>query len=97
MDAFVLGTYLRRKRSNDDDEPIERFADGLNNAFGALDLALFVASLLIGLIGIYLSWSCNTLQGYNVFAKVVFAFFAWFFGLLYLIVYWLFRSPCRIA
>lgn len=95
MDAFVLGTYLRRRRSNDDDERIERFGDGSSGTLDTVNIAMFLLSLLIGLFGIYLSWSCNTIQGYNVFFKIVFAFFAWFFGLLYLLVYWLFRSPCR--
>lgn len=93
MDAFLLGTYLRRKRT----EGTEPFGDGSNGTRNTLQTVSFLVSLVIGLFGAYLSWSCNTIQGYNVFLKIVFAFFAWFFGLLYLILYALFRSPCRIA
>ena len=57
------------------DGETKRFEDRLKGAIGALDLALFVVSLLIGLIEIYPLWSCNTSQGYNVFAKIVVAFF----------------------
>lgn len=54
-----------------------------------------VIGALIGGYAAYLSWSCNTMQGIEPVAKVIYAVLAFFFGSLYLLLYWLFRSPCR--
>lgn len=92
MDAFLLGTYIQRKRT----EGTETFSDGSDKKWDTFEIISSVISFLIGVFAAYLSWSCNTIQGYNIFPKIVFAFFAWIFGLFYLILYGLFRSPCRI-
>jgi hypothetical protein len=52
----------------------------------------YIIGIIIGFYCVYLSWNCNTNQGYSVFAKVIFAFFAYGFGFLYLIYYGLFRA-----
>lgn len=49
---------------------------------------------LVGIYAVYLSWSCNTKQGVDTLAKIIYAIFAWFFGMLYLVLYFLFRRPC---
>jgi hypothetical protein len=51
-----------------------------------------IIGLIIGCFCVYLSWKCNTRQGYNTAAKVIFALFAYGFGFLYLIYYSLFRA-----
>lgn len=51
----------------------------------------FVISILIGLLAVYLSWRCNTSMDYNIILKVIFAVFAWIFGLFYIIMYMIFR------
>jgi hypothetical protein len=48
--------------------------------------------LAVSIYAVYLSWSCNTAAGVNVVLKVVYAFFAFIFGLLYLIFYLIFRA-----
>ena len=44
-------------------------------------------SLAIGIFAAYLSWTCNTIDGVDTPLKVVYAFFAFSFGILYLIYY----------
>ena len=47
--------------------------------------------LLINSYAAYLSWECNTNNNYPVLLKVLFAFFAFMFGSLYMLYYVLFR------
>ena len=44
-------------------------------------------SFAIGIFAAYLSWTCNTIDGVDTPLKVVYAFFAFSFGILYLIYY----------
>lgn len=44
-------------------------------------------SLVISVFCIYLSWTCNTVAKVDTPLKVLYAFFAWFFGIFYLIFY----------
>lgn len=67
----------------------EKFTGGDNP--GPISIVL---GTLVGIYAVYLSWSCNTKQGVNALAKVIYAIFAWIFGMLYLILYFLFRRPC---
>jgi hypothetical protein len=47
--------------------------------------------LLINSYAAYLSWDCNTNNNYPLLLKVLFSFFAFMFGSLYIIYYVLFR------
>ena len=54
--------------------------------------------LIIGVYAAYLSWECNSAMGMGTPLKVLYAFFAWVFGLLYLIFYVIFRAgTCQAA
>jgi hypothetical protein len=55
-------------------------------------IASFAFSFLISLYAAYLSWSCNTALGYGVFTRLILSFFAFMFGTLYVIFYFVFRS-----
>ena len=58
----------------------------------------FVIGVVIGLVAIYLSWTCNTAIGHSTLAKVIFAFFAWLFGFMYLLFYVILRwDVCAYA
>lgn len=50
-----------------------------------------ILGLVIGLYAAYLSWQCNSKVQHNIFLKVIYAIFAFFFGLVYLILYLLMR------
>jgi hypothetical protein len=47
---------------------------------------------LVSIYAAWLSWECNSSMGYNLYAKIFFSFIAWVFGIIYLIIYGLFRS-----
>jgi hypothetical protein len=49
-------------------------------------------SLVLGIFAGYLSWTCNTVEGVSTPLKVFYAFFAFLFGPLYLIIYAIMRG-----
>jgi hypothetical protein len=51
-----------------------------------------IFSLVVGIFAGYLSWTCNTVEGVAVPLKVFYAFFAFLFGPLYLIIYAIMRG-----
>jgi len=52
---------------------------------------------IIGLIAAYLSWTCNAARGYTFIEKVIFSFFAYIFGGIYVLYYFLVRyDECKI-
>jgi len=52
---------------------------------------------IIGLIAAYLSWTCNTAKGYTFMEKVIFSFFAYIFGGIYILYYFMVRyDECKI-
>lgn len=54
-----------------------------------------LVSWSIGIYAIYLSWKCNTKFDVSTGGKVFFSFWAWFFGLFYLIYYFIVkRTSC---
>ena len=52
---------------------------------------LQIFSLIIGIIAAVLSWYSNTGLGYSMTEKIFFSVFAFFFGILYLFYYFMFR------
>ena len=67
-------------------------------AGAGFDAFSFVVSALISAIAIYLSWTCNSALGYGTLEKVLYAFGAGFFGVIYLFFYVLFRGDtCKMA
>jgi predicted PurR-regulated permease PerM len=50
-----------------------------------------VISNIIGLYAAYLSYDCNTKKNISEIAKIIFAIFAYIFGLFYLMYYYLFQ------
>jgi hypothetical protein len=51
-----------------------------------------IVSFIISVFAVYLSWTCNTAAGMHVVMKVIYGFFAFIFGFLYLMYYLLVRS-----
>lgn len=59
-----------------------------------MDILIF----LISCYAAYLSWSCNSAKGVQFLSKVVYAFFAFLFGVLYVVFYGVFKeklTPCK--
>ena len=113
-DALISSMVVKNltsKKENFDDERgnytsspspmpfLGTFATGAPKSGGpSFDWFSFIISAFISAIAIYLSWSCNTAMGYGTLEKVVYAFGAGFFGVIYLFYYVLFRGDaCKAA
>jgi hypothetical protein len=51
-----------------------------------------IISFIISCFAVYLSWTCNTAVGVHLVLKLIYAFFAFVFGFIYLIYYLLVRG-----
>lgn len=105
MDAFFLTQALTK--------PAENFAEltpiavaktkdakvvvvEKKSGFSFMKLIQLILSVGISLYATYLSWSCSA--GEHTFIRILSAIFAWFFGVLYILYFALFRSAsCKIA
>ncbi|AGE50282.1 hypothetical protein ATCVCanal1_708R [Acanthocystis turfacea Chlorella virus Canal-1] len=105
MDAFVMTQLLTK--------PAENFAEltpiavaktkdtkvvvvEKKSGFSFMKLIQLVLSIGISLYAAHLSWSCSANE--HMFIRIISALFAWFFGVLYILYFALFRSAsCKIA
>ena len=79
-------------------EGIENFETSSDDGSVAASIIGSFISFFIGIYALYLSWSCNTKENVSGIGKVFFAFWAWFFGIFYLLYYWIARSrQCQIS
>jgi hypothetical protein len=90
MDSLYIIKYLSKlegiKDEKEKNSTIEKFDTNNMMSIGN------IIALLIGGYAAYLSYTCNTRNNVDEPLKVVYAVLAFFFGLLYLIYYLLFRS-----
>lgn len=75
----------------DDEDDEEDYEDNNNNKANNISTITFLLMLIINSYAAYLSWECNSGKDYPLVLKVVFSFFAFTFGSLYLLYYILFR------
>ena len=62
-----------------------------NNKANKISSVTFLLMLIINSYAAYLSWECNSHKHYPLVLKVVFSFFAFLFGSIYLLYYILFK------
>jgi hypothetical protein len=87
-DAYISDlTALNDIDMNEDDE--SEYI--INNKANKISSVTFLLMLLINSYAAYLSWECNSNKGYPLALKIVFSFFAFIFGTMYLLYYILFR------
>ena len=87
MDSIYLVKYLSKLEiNNNDNKKIEKFDTSNVSIIGN------IIGLLIGGYAAYLSYECNTRNNMSEPIKILYAALAFFFGLLYLLYYLLFRS-----
>jgi hypothetical protein len=95
MDTVLLNTIpgislwkMANKQTKKEKEK-EKFSDASDTTIAVIANLI---SLALGVGAAYLSWQCNTAADVPTAQKVLFAFFAFLFGFLYLILYAIFLS-----
>jgi hypothetical protein len=99
MDAFLVSKLVNYKKNSDKltehlgskKEAMDPEVVANDNTVNNIGSLTFLLMLLINSYAAYLSWDCNTNNNYPLLLKVLFAFFAFMFGSLYMIYYVLFR------
>ena len=83
----------RAKKSEEYDDDEDEYENEYenNNKANNISSVTFLLMLIINSYSAYLSWECNSNKNYPLVLKVVFSFFAFMFGSLYLLYYILFR------
>lgn len=57
-----------------------------------------IVSVAIGVLAAYLSWDCNTKAGVNTGLRILFAFLAFIFGIIYIVLYLIFlQGKCAMV
>lgn len=56
-----------------------------------LNVMIWTISIMISVLAFWLSWSCNTAMGYHVALKAMYGALAFFFGTIYIIMYFVMR------
>jgi len=82
---IMVNVNVDENESEDEEEYV------INNKANKVSSVTFLLMLLINSYAAYLSWECNSNKGYPLALKVVFSFFAFIFGTMYLLYYILFR------
>jgi CHASE2 domain-containing sensor protein len=76
---------------------VEQFGNYSSEGVSSENITILdVLILLVSFYAAYLSWSCN--KGVSLPLKIVYAFFAFLFGSLYVIFYGVFKGtfqPCK--
>jgi len=99
--VYVLNKTIKVLNKNDETST-QRILNVINNygktteRFYARNNDLEYLPLIIGLIAAYISWNCNSRKGYTLLEKIIFSFFAFIFGGIYLLYYFLIRyDECK--
>jgi hypothetical protein len=99
--VYVLSKTIKVLNKNDETST-QRILNVINNygktteRFYSKNSDLEYLPLIIGLIAAYISWNCNSRKGYTLLEKIIFSFFAFIFGGVYLLYYFLVRyDECK--
>jgi hypothetical protein len=96
MDAFLLTQALERPKENYGERPT-MVGENLVvvKKFSLMKMVQLILSLAISMYAAYLSWTCSF--GEHTFIRILSAMFAWFFGVLYILFYIMFKSrSCKM-
>ena len=96
MDAYLLTKALERPKETYDqlmtsqqgDTKVVVVEKKSDRSFGSM--LQLILSLAISAYAVYLSWHCS--KGESMPIRIISALFAWFFGVLYILYFALFRS-----
>ena len=89
--AFKVMEHMQQKTENKETYANSNSRTSFDsNAIGSIIGTIF--SIIIGIAAAYLSWDCNTSLGIDTGLKALYAFFAFIFGFLYILFYFIFRA-----
>ena len=83
-DIHPISKYIRKTENYNENEENRN----------SMDVSIIIFSLF-AFLAAYLSWSCNTIQKEPVVIRIVYALFAAMFNWFYIILYFIFRHPCK--
>lgn len=85
--------HMHQTQLIEENEDVEEddYEEYNNNKANNISTITFLLMLIINSYAAYLSWECNSKKDYPLVLKIVFSFFAFMFGSLYLLYYILFR------
>lgn len=91
MNRIMFELYLgRRVYERFQNEEGASAPEDKNTTAKTIWMIVYIVILVgIGAYSAYISWEANTLAGWGTVAKVLFSFFAFLFGLSYLITYFI--------
>ena len=81
--ATTLKPWITEKFDDRNSDKVDKWAWVAFFVF----LLIVVIELLFAVFAVYLSWTSNSLIGWNVFSKVFFAIFAFLFAINYLLIH----------
>lgn len=87
MDAFFLTQALEQPTTENYTEKVVVVE---KKSFSFMKMLQLILSLAISAYAAYLSWNCSV--GEPAFIRILSAMFAWFFGVLYILFYVMFKS-----
>jgi H+/Cl- antiporter ClcA len=94
MDAIVVAYVVSEGKRQEKEKQLQSVLRATNTTTQTTTSSTIssIIGLAIATFAVYLSWSCNTSQGYGTAEKVFYAICAFLFGMLYLIYYLLVRA-----
>jgi len=88
IEYFLLDKYLNKN--------IENYSNNTNNDNNKKYSNYFInfIFIIISCVAVYLSWTCQDNLKNNLGIRLIYAFFAFWFGIFYLIFYLFIRNSC---
>jgi len=87
----VTNVKSKSKMEHEEEEETEEDEYQNKNKANKISNMTFLLMLIINSYAAFLSWECNTHKEYPILLKIVFSFFAFIFGTIYLLYYILFK------
>lgn len=76
---------------------IKKDKEHFTNASTTIGMLKNIIWLLISCYAVYLSWNCKTNSRESLLLRVIYAFIAWIFGIIYIFFYFfMFKTGCSI-
>ena len=89
IEIFLIDLIKKNQNQNKEHNNVEHFS---NNNISIWNIFWFFVSCA----AVYLSWTCNSNTNINIVFRILFAIFAFIFGIIYIICNYIFFQKCHI-